>query len=65
MDSLKTHSWCSDPLVGVISHIRSISLRSKGFKPHIRHPNPWELYWRDESPKYLAWKPSGLMSRIS
>jgi len=46
-----------NPIAGTGAHSRekshqwSFSCRSKGLMPHIRHPNPWNLYWRDEFPK--------------
>lgn len=42
---------------------KSFSLRSEGFLAHIRHPSHWNLYWRDEHPKYWAWKINRLKSR--
>ena len=28
-------------------------------KDLIRHPHPWDLHWRHERPKCLAWKTNG------
>lgn len=37
----------------------SFFLKSEGFVPHIRPPNPWDLHKRDKSPKCLALKTNG------
>lgn len=44
--------------LGEISQIGSISLRTEGSVPHIRHPNLWDLHWRDDPhrPKHLPLK---------
>lgn len=35
---------------GWIAKAQSFSLRSQGVEFHIRHPNPWVVYCRDEPP---------------
>ena len=27
--------------------------------PHVKHPNPWDLHWKEEPPKCLALKTKG------
>lgn len=44
------------PTVGRDLILWSLSLRSKEFVSHMRHSNPWELYQRDEPPKFLELK---------
>jgi len=52
----KPHSHGDDPQARVISQIQRTSVRSNRFEFYIRHPNSWDLYQRDKSPKYLALK---------
>lgn len=47
-------SWWST--IGKDLTIQTSSLRNKGSVPHIRHLNPWEMNWRNESPKHLTLK---------
>jgi len=42
--------------VATIGRGLTMELLCEGFLPHIRHPNPWDLHWRDEPPKHLALK---------
>lgn len=58
---LKPHPTCGNPQSGGVSQIQSFSLRIKGFMPHIRPPDPWDLQWRDEPPlpKCLTLKTKG------
>jgi len=44
---------------GGISEIQNVSVRNEKPEPYIRHPNSWDLHWRDEPPKHLALKING------
>ena len=57
--SLKTPATVTQPTVW-----RDLTnmeyLPEEGYKPYIRHPNTWDLHWRDEPPKQ---KPVRLITR--
>lgn len=40
-------------------------LRRKGFLPHIRYPNAWDLHQKDEPPKHLALKTSVVYVQVT
>ena len=46
----------SHPQSGGISQVQSFSLKSKQSVFHMRHPNLWNLQWRDEPPTCLTLK---------
>lgn len=52
----KTPPLHRKPQAREISQIWNFSMKSKGFVPHIRHPSLWNLHWRDQPPKHLAFK---------
>lgn len=42
----------------------NVTLRSEGFEPHLRHPKPWNLHWKEESQKSSFAKQRGLCSSL-
>lgn len=60
---IKTHTSHGEPQTRGVLQTPNFSLKSEGSVLKIRHPNPWDLHWRDEPPKCLILKIHGLASK--